>query len=89
MLPVTQVTALEAALAEALSLIAADGVSVAGGVVGDGDAPEEHAVTIIAAATAKAPNRRVPFSNMSLLFLLGDFVSTLLSGSGRMVEVRP
>src|ERR1035437_3531069 len=77
MLPVTHATD-GAALADALVLAAVVAVAVAAVVsvavvaVGDGDAPDEHAVTIIAAATARAPNRRVPFSNMFLLFLLGN-----------------
>jgi len=85
MLPVAHVID-AAALADALVLGA--GVPVAGALVGDGDALDEHAVTSNAAATARAPSRRVPFSNVVLL-LLGNSGSTALSGSGRMVEFRP
>jgi hypothetical protein len=83
MLPVTQ--AIDgAALTVALALAAVVGVAaavvavaVAAGVVGEGDAPEEHAVTTSAAATASTLNRRIPFSNLvSPLPQLGNSVPT-------------
>jgi hypothetical protein len=87
MLPVTQLTlgaALGAALAVALapadvdaadvSLAAVVAVGVTAGELAEGDAPvDEHAVTTSAAATVRALNRRVPFSNVVSPLPLGQF----------------
>lgn len=65
MLPATQVIVAAAAgvVAPALAAVVPDGAGV-GVDAGVGEAPAEHAEAKIAAATARAPRRRVPLTNL-------------------------